>query len=459
MKHFFISYNSQDKQWAEWIAWTLEEAGYTAVIQAWDFRPGGNFVLDMQRASAECEKTIAVLSANYLQSEYAQSEWSAAFAGDPLSLKRKLIPVRVGVCKPEGVLKTVVYVDLVGVTEPALAKQRVLDALKARAKPDQEPTFPGAVPTRERTEPEPVAFPPTEKVAAKAEPEPQPQPRRPLPVLKSFQFDVITVNARVLESDRRKGQFFTEDLGGRIGLELVAIPSGRFLMGSPTKEGWDYEQPQHWVTLPPFFMGKYPVTQAQWRAVAALPKRKLDLAPDPSYFKGSKRPVEQVSWDKAVEFCDRLSQRTGRAYRLPSEAEWEYACRAGTTTSFHFGEVLMTSLANYNGRSIYSIYSKKLTVESRDQTTDVGTFPANAFGLYDMHGNVWEWCLDYWHSNYQGAPTDGSAWIADGDSKYRLLRGGSWDYVPRDCRSAIRLRYMLDLHSNDSGFRVVCHAT
>ena len=140
MKDFFVSYNRHDKQWAEWIAWTLEEAGYTVVIQAWDFRPGGNFVLDMQRAAAECEKTIAVLSANYLRSEYTQSEWSAAFAGDPQSLKRKLIPMRVGACRPEGVLQTIVYVDLVGVTAVE-AKDLVLGAFRSGRNPHRSLGF------------------------------------------------------------------------------------------------------------------------------------------------------------------------------------------------------------------------------------------------------------------------------------------------------------------------------
>lgn len=142
MKDFFISYNRADKQWAEWIAWTLEEAGYSVVIQAWDFRPGGNFVLDMQRAAAESQKTIAVLSESYLKSSYTQPEWAAAFAQDPQSLERTLIPVRVKECRPEGMLRSIVYVDLVGLSE-ADAEQALLSSLKSRVKPDQKPGFPG----------------------------------------------------------------------------------------------------------------------------------------------------------------------------------------------------------------------------------------------------------------------------------------------------------------------------
>jgi polyhydroxyalkanoate synthesis regulator phasin len=162
MKDFFVSYNRADKQWAEWIAWTLEEAGYSVVIQAWDFRPGGNFVLDMQRAAAESQKTIAVLSESYLKSSYTQPEWAAAFADDPESLKRKLIPVRVKECKPEGMLRAIVYVDLVGLSEPD-AKQTLLDSLRPRVKPEQKPTFPVAEVSEETTTvqeiTEPKAFP------------------------------------------------------------------------------------------------------------------------------------------------------------------------------------------------------------------------------------------------------------------------------------------------------------
>ena len=171
------------------------------------------------------------------------------------------------------------------------------------------------------------------------------------------------------------------------------------------------------MTIQPFCLGKYAVTQAQWRAIAALPQINRELNPDPSGFKGDNRPVEWVSWLEAVECCDRLSRQTGRSYRLPSEAEWEYACRAGTTTPFHFGETMTTELANYcgedrdiGGRLYKGAYGVGPQGAYRQETTAVGSFAvANAFGLFDMHGNVWEWCLDHWHENYQGAPTDGSA--------------------------------------------------
>ncbi|AUB40247.1 Formylglycine-generating enzyme, required for sulfatase activity, containings SUMF1/FGE domain [Nostoc flagelliforme CCNUN1] len=177
------------------------------------------------------------------------------------------------------------------------------------------------------------------------------------------------------------------------------------------------------------------------------------MGSNPSNFKGAKRPVEQVSWNDAVEFCKKLSQKVGRKYRLPSEAEWEYACRAGTTTPFYFGETITTKLANYDGDDY--TYASEPKGKNRQGTTDVGSFPPNAFGLYDMHGNVWEWCQDTLHDSYKGAPSDGSAWIDD-NNQFRIRRGGSWTTYPINCRSAYRYDKKRDSFSNALGFRVVC---
>lgn len=283
-------------------------------------------------------------------------------------------------------------------------------------------------------------------------------------LLKWFEFDVVTVNAQGWKISRRKcqAQYFTEDLGNGVTLEMVAIPGGTFMMGAPENEqdSGDHERPQHQVTVQPFFMGKYSVTQAQWRAVAALPQVNKQLDPNPSQFKGDDRPVEQISWYDALEFCARLNFRinftAGRDYRLPSEAEWEYACRAGTTTPFYFGETITTDLANYNGNYTYGNAPKG---EYRGETTTVGSFPPNGFGLYDMHGNVWEWCADTWHENYQAAPKDGSAWLTENDNRFVLLRGGSWLLNPDYCRSAYRFYVVADGWFGDSlGFRVACSA-
>ena len=265
------------------------------------------------------------------------------------------------------------------------------------------------------------------------------------------QIEVVTVNkfGEIIQRQQPIAKYFIEDLGNGVTLEMAAIPGGTFMMGSPKNEAGrrsDSESPQHQVTVPSFFMGKYPVTQAQYQAI---------MGTNPSYFKGSNRPVEQVSWNNAVAFCEKLSQKTGKTYRLPSEAEWEYACRAGTTTPFHFGETITTDLANYNGNSTYGNGVKGVY---REETTEVGSFGvANNFGLYDMHGNVWEWCQDYWHSNYEGAPTNGSEWLySEENINIRLLRGGSWRSSPANCRSAYRHYANLDGDYNGIGFRVVC---
>ncbi len=339
-----------------------------------------------------------------------------------------------------------------------------------------------------------------------------------------FEFEIITVDAQGQENSRRHGkaQFFPENLGSGERLEMLAIPGGTFQMGSSeTESGRDkHESPQHLVTVAPFFMSKYPVTQAQWRIVAALPQINRPLPPDPADFKGDNRPVERVSWHEAIEFCARLTQLTGREYRLPSEAEWEYACRAGTTTPFYFGETATTELANYDGHFIYSSdpvpptcspeekpkdnpedpppvtcpssgfgyspsYSSPVTSpapsfgyssnhqisikenrfsfqgkyrgKSREQTTQVWSFQtANAFGLYDMHGNVWEWCADHWHDNYEGVPLDGSAWLSGDENQYRVMRGGSWINYPELCRAASRAKGLPYDLSYYIGFRVVC---
>jgi formylglycine-generating enzyme required for sulfatase activity len=297
---------------------------------------------------------------------------------------------------------------------------------------------------------------------------------QPEVTLKLFRFDVATLeiqqprffwqgNEPRLKLKRRSAQAYQliESLGNNVQLEMVQIPAGEFMMGSPKDEIDRYsdESPQHRVTVPEFFIGKYPITQAQWRSIAQQPPVARELNPDPSSFKGDQLPVEKVSWYEAVEFCQRLSKWTGQVYRLPSEAEWEYACRAGTKTPFHFGNTISTEVANYNGNYTYG---QGIKGTYREKTTVVGSFKvANAFGLYDMHGNVWEWCQDHYHDSYTGAPADGSEWI-DSDAKedaFRMLRGGGWILNPHYCRSACRHYYNYpDDHYNFIGFRVVSEA-
>ena len=226
---------------------------------------------------------------------------------------------------------------------------------------------------------------------------------------------------------------------------MVYIPSGTFMMGSPENEEKrnSNESPQHLVKITGFYMSKYPITQKQYQII---------MGNNPVNFKGENKPVEQVYWKDAVNFCKQLSKRTRKQHRLPSEAEWEYACRAGTITPFYFGESITTDLANYNGKNIYASESRG---QYREQTTEVGIFPPNAFGLYDMHGNVWEWCADPWHYNYKNAPIDGSVYSTEKSDKYRVLRGGSWFYNPFGVRTALRGRGNASIRNHTYGFRIV----
>ncbi|MEY2855778.1 MAG: hypothetical protein RLZZ74_87 [Cyanobacteriota bacterium] len=246
-----------------------------------------------------------------------------------------------------------------------------------------------------------------------------------------------------------KAKYITLQLGKEITLDLIGIPGGQFFMGSGESEleREAEESPQHSVTIRPFLMSQYPITQAQWWAV---------MNHNPSRFAAadiaqSKKPVERVSWLDCNLFCKNLSQIVGRELRLPSEAEWEYACRGQTQTPFHCGSTLSTELANYNGEDVYGT---GLVGENRQQTTDVDCFHPNYFGLYDLHGNVAEWCGDTWHSNYQNAPTDGSAWISGNSKDMRVLRGGSWLHLPGSCRSAQRLKFAPQNKSDAFGFRI-----
>ena len=265
--------------------------------------------------------------------------------------------------------------------------------------------------------------------------------------MEEFTFETVRVNTRgeVIEHQAQRAQRHLQDLGGGVTLAMVAIPGGEFTMGSPGRQGYDDERPQHRVTVAPFEMGQYPITQAQWRAImGALPRCR---------FHGDQRPVECISWDDAMAFCARLSQQVGQEFSLPREAQWEYACRAETTTPFYFGEAITTDLANYCGVHTYGAGPVGLY---RHQTTDVGSFPPNAFGLTDMHGEVWEWCADAWHADYTGAPADGRAWESGDRAWYHVARGGSWHDGPDLARSTARLRALATAWSEFMGFRVAC---
>jgi formylglycine-generating enzyme required for sulfatase activity len=318
--------------------------------------------------------------------------------------------------------------------------------------------------------------PPTLGRLEPVEPEATAKPK-PAPELLGYEFDVIRADerGRLVERRKERARFYVENAGAGVTLEMVELPAGSFVMGSNQNDleqvGINYgrglskdaklavqsrllaETPQRTVKVAGFYMSKYEITQAQWRVVAGLPKVNHELMSDPSAFKGGNRPVEQISWEDAVEFCERLSRLTGRRYRLPTEAEWEYACRAGTTWQFSLGETIEPDWVNYDGKQPYAAAARNTF---RQQTVSVGSLGvANAFGLYDMHGNVWEWCLDGWHDTYAGAPVDGGVWQSYVEKAPRVLRGGAWDSPAGECRSSERKPANAQLRLNNVGFRVV----
>ena len=283
----------------------------------------------------------------------------------------------------------------------------------------------------------------------------------------TFTVPVVNTSGRVTTGLEGRAQSYREDLRG-VGLEMVEIPGGRFAMGSNaadadaayadakryndevSRDTVTAEMPQHNVNVPGFYMGRYEITQRQWLAVmGSLPRIEAK-------YRGDDLPVVNVSWRDAEKFCERLSQITGRQYRLPSEAEWEYACRARTDTQYAFGPTINTQVSNFNGSAPFGEAARGTY---RQSLTPVGQMnAANAFGLYDMHGNAWEWCADRWHESYNGAPTDGSAWeVTDEDNRpYRVIRGGSWDSIANSCRSAHRRKQgVTSSGTNKLGFRIV----
>jgi eukaryotic-like serine/threonine-protein kinase len=268
----------------------------------------------------------------------------------------------------------------------------------------------------------------------------------------TIEFTSVKLNEQgdIIDTPKARARIFQEELGTGIWLTMVEIPAGEFLMGASLTEAGSTarEQPQHRVKVPRFFLGQTQVTQAQWAAL---------FPGTPVGARGNDRlPVYGIDWLDAIAFCERLSQKTGHRYRLPTEAEWEYACRANTTTPFACGDTIVPSVANYNGEHPYG---RAPQGEFRQQVTPVAKFPPNLFGLYDLHGNVWEWCLDEWFENYQGAPVDGSARgnldRRDGN-RLRVVRGGSWFSHGTTCRAANRTGLFGLFRHDNYGLRVAC---
>jgi formylglycine-generating enzyme required for sulfatase activity len=445
-RHVFISYSHADRVWVERIRQVMAPLLRAGGLQVrlWDdsqIQPGDRWLEEIEAALASARVALLLVSAEFLASEFVMHEEVPRLLAAAEAEGMQVLWVSVSPCLVE--YTPIHAYQAVLPPEPCLAEMGEVEQQRALI------TIGRALAAEV-----PRATPAPSSAAAPFAPTATPQILR---------WSTTT-------------EVYWEKLDA-LALPLLRIPAGSFLMGSPETEPGrsSAEGPQQVVKLKEFLIGRTPITQAQWREVAVWQERKgerwgRELMPDPSWFQiregkrrgegrllareinSDGRPVEQVSWDDAIEFCNRLSQRTRRTYTLPSEAQWEYACRAGTTTPFAFGETITPQLANYNGNVSYVNGPKG---EYRQQTIPVGMFSSNAWGLQDMHGNVREWCLDRWHDSYEGAPVDGSAWVSGGE-RTRLLRGGSWNSDPMSCRSAYRGHFLPVSALSYAGFRVVC---
>jgi len=504
----FLSYSHDSvahKAWVRKLAEDLRHGGVDATLDQWDLKAGADVVAFMAAGIRQADRVLLVCTSTYV-SKAEQRKGGAGYEGLIVTgqMSRaidtvKFIPlVRDNPNDPllPDFLGPLLWLDF---RDDGLYGERLEELLRElhdqprfRKPPLGRPAF-LAEPAdlADLADPTvPVRQPPVrDKPAATTAGAPQREASAASNALPTETHDLETARLRRqaegwrVERQPLRVERALVELGGGINLPLLWIPGGEFVVGSPEDEPGrsSNEGPQHRVRLREFWMGQTPITQAQWRAVARLvpplgQRWQRQLTANHSYFQpeGEKkliyglfallpaknntdqRPVEQVSWHEAMEFCRRVDTMlpvgSGLRCTLPSEAQWEYACRAGESTPFSCGETITPELANYDGSYTYANGPKG---EYRKQTTPVGMFPANPWGLHDMHGNVWEWCLDHWHDSYEGAPTDGSAWES-GFGLRRLLRGGSWNDRPRYCRSAYRSYILLDGRGSGIGFRVVC---
>lgn len=410
MKDFFISYNRADRAWAVWIAWELEAVGYTTVVQAWDFRPGSNFLLEMQKASSDTERTMPVLSPDYLAAEYTQPEWAAALAADPGGEKQKLVPIRVRECTPPGLLRPIVYIDLVGLAEVDCRSVLIDGVHRERIKPSAQPCFPGAAPV----------FPgPSQSRHAVG-------PSRSRHAALMLVASSLALAALVVTRVRGKHENRLDPVP-RTG--YVSIPPGEFLMGCSAEEPPCHEDEMlHRVRLPDdFYLKQTEVTVREFRRYAADARAPMPRTDD------AEVPVTGITWEQASAYCKWAGGR------LPTEAEWEYAARAKTLQRF-YGR--LDDIAWYQGNTPLSAPQK------------VGQKLRNEFEMYDMIGNVAEWVNDWYSSEYykvsRSANPEGPA-----SGTERVVRGGSFLDGPDSLRVSRRDRKPPYATANHVGFRCV----
>ncbi|MGH9845339.1 MAG: SUMF1/EgtB/PvdO family nonheme iron enzyme [Blastocatellia bacterium] len=451
----FISYAREDQSRVELLYQKLVGAGYQPWLDREHLLPGQRWEPVIKQALERSDFVLVCLSAASINKRgFLQKEIKQALerAQEKLEDDVWLIPARLDDCDVPDGLSAIQWVDL-------FEEHGFDDLLRALA--FQLKRMRKSPPLPPQPKPQPPVAPKNAPVIVRHEDADNRQ---------DFEFTTVTLDARGQEVERKKGQArsLTEDLGGGVRIEMVEIAGGEFWMGSTDAEARDAfndakryfkdadqkwytaETPRHRVAVSPFFMGKYPVTQSEWMEVMGnLPEISDDL-------RGDDRPVVMVSWEEADAFCRELSRRTKRQYRLPTEAEWEYACRAGTNTPFAFGQSINPEVVNYAGSHPYGSAAKGVY---RQKTVPVGSLGvANAFGLYDMHGNVWEWCSDWYGESYyaeclkKGVVTDPRGPDTGSD---RVIRGGGWADDAAGCRSANRSYDPPGYRYDALGFRLV----
>ncbi len=454
----FISYAREDQERVKQLYHSLVAAGFHPWLDREHILPGQKWEPIIEQALKRSDFALVCLSATSINKRgFLQKEIKQALEHMQEKLEDDvwLIPARLDDCDVPEALSDIQWVDLFEDD----GFDQLLRALGFQLRKEGR------------------ALPSAQSAQPKSQPQTQPKSKPPQITVAPnptdgsiFEFVTVKVDERgkVIDRQTKHARCFIEDLSYDVKLEMVGIAGGEFWMGSTeaeaqaafaeakryseaANEAWyKAEVPRHRVKLSPFSMGKHPVTQSQWYEVMGdLPEIDDDL-------RGDGHPVVNVSWEEAVAFCKELSRRTGGRYRLPTEAEWEYACRGGTTSPFAFGPTITPQIVNYHGNYPYGSAPKG---EYRSKTVPVGSLGvANAFGLYDMHGNVWEWCSDWYGSSYyeecrkQGVVADPQGPSTGSD---RVYRGGGWISAAVYCRSAIRINVSPDIRNVNLGFRLV----
>lgn len=463
LRTVFVSYSHvpTDLPWKRRLVEHIRVIASQKQFEVWDdeqIRAGEVWKNEIERAIDGACVALLLISSSYLTSTFIQQNEIPRLLERNAQRTITLMPIIARACAWE-------HVDWLAAIELPLKQTQPLDSIPERNVDSHMAELARVVSERVSTyQLVPLATPVSANQGTTSLPVAGPGHRhcsavRPNDGRDAVTFETVTVDDAGIIVRRRKCSVsvFVEDLGAGAILELAAIPGGTFWMGSPMDEADRdaNEGPQVTIEVAPFWVGRFAVTQAQWRAVIeSVPRVEHELPLDPAYFKGAHRPVEQVSWLDAAEFCRRLSRHSGRNYRLPSEAEWEYAARAGTNSAFAFGPTITPELANYDGARPYS---RACRGAYRRQTSHVSAVSQpNAWGLFDVHGNVWEWVRDQWHHDYKDMPSDGRAWEKGKGPTKRVLRGGAWNCSAARCRSAVRSSYAPNGKLRTFGLRVVC---